>query len=320
MTEDTKKMKQYESIVERLSFAAINEQRRARRWKIFFTFILFLYLTPLFLLMLDLNDINLLELDKQKNGQHTAVVKLEGVISAGDEANAENIINGLNDAFDDENTAGVILSINSPGGSPVQSSYIYDEMIRLRKEHPDTPLYVVVSDMAASGGYFIASAAENIYVNKSSIVGSIGVRMDGFGFVGLMEKMGVERRLLTAGENKGLLDPFLPENQVQKEHLKLMLSEVHTHFKQAVIEGRGDRLKITDDVFSGLVWTGERGIDMGLVDAYGNVDSVAKDIIKAEDVVDFTPKKLLFDRLATKISASISQQLKLFMTQSIKLQ
>ncbi len=320
MTEDNKKMEKYESIIERLSFAAINEQRRSRRWKIFFTFILFIYLSPFLILMLELNDINVLDFDNEKTEMHTALVKLEGVISASDEANAENMIKGLNDAFDDNQTAGVILSINSPGGSPVQSAYIYDEMLRLRKEHPDIPLHVVVTDMAASGGYFIAAAAENIYVNKSSIVGSIGVRMDGFGFVGLIEKMGIERRLLTAGDNKGLLDPFLPENNTQKEHLKLMLSEVHNHFKQAVIEGRGDRLKVDDDTFTGLIWTGERGISLGLVDGYGSVNSVAKDIIKAEDIVDFTPKQLLFDRLATKISLGISQQIKLLMTQSINLQ
>lgn len=320
MTEDDKKMKKYESIIERLSFAAINEQRRARRWKIFFTFLVFIYFTPFLLLMLELNDINVLDMNAEKSGKHTALVKLEGVISASDEANAENMILGLNNAFEDENTAGVILSINSPGGSPVQSAYIYDEMIRLRDENPDIPLYVVVTDMAASGGYFIASAAENIYVNKSSIVGSIGVRMDGFGFVGLIEKMGIERRLLTAGENKGLLDPFLPENKTQNEHLTIMLSEVHEHFKQSVIEGRGDRLKVKDDTFSGLIWTGERGIALGLVDGYGSVSSVAKDIIKAEDIVDYTPKELLFDRLATRISLGISQQIKLLMSQSIKLQ
>jgi len=320
MSEDNKKMEQYESIVERLSFAAINEQRRARRWKIFFTILLFLYFTPLLLLSLDLNDIKVLGMSDAKNSQHTALIKLEGVISASDEASAENIIKGLDDAFEDDNTAGVILSINSPGGSPVQSAYIYDEMARLRKEHPEIPLHVVVTDMAASGGYFIASAAENIYVNKSSIVGSIGVRMDGFGFVGLMEKMGVERRLLTAGENKGLLDPFLPENATQKEHLKLMLSEVHTHFKDAVLKGRGNRLKIAGNTFSGLIWTGERGIEMGLVDAYGTVHSVAKDIIKAEDIVDFTPKERLFDRLATKISLGIGKQIRMLMSESIKLQ
>ncbi len=317
---DEKRMKQYESIVERLSFAAIKEQRRARRWKIFFTFILFIYLSPLLLLMLEANDINVLDSGVEKSDKHTALVKLEGVISATDEASAKSIIQGLNDAFDDKNTAGVILAINSPGGSPVQSAYIYDEMLRLRKENPDIPLHVVVSDMAASGGYFVASAAENIYVNKSSIVGSIGVRMDGFGFVDLIEKMGVERRLLTAGDNKALLDPFLPENELQKVHLENMLSEVHAHFKQAVIAGRGERLKQTDEVFTGLIWTGERGIKMGLVDAYGSVNSVAKEVIKAEDIVDFTPKELLFDRLATKISAAVAKQVGLLMAQSVKLQ
>lgn len=320
MNEDEKQMKKYEAIVEKLSFAAINEQRRARRWKIFFTFLIFLYLTPFLLLSLELNDIKILNTDDESSGKHTALVTLEGVISAGDEANADTIIEGLNDAFDNDNTKGVILSINSPGGSPVQSAYIYDEMLRLRKENPEIPLHVVVTDMAASGGYFIAAAAENIYVNKSSIVGSIGVRMDGFGFVGLIEKMGIERRLLTAGENKGLLDPFLPENNSQKAHLTEMLGEVHGHFKQAVLDGRGDRLKVSDDLFSGLIWTGERGIQIGLVDDYGSVKTVAENIIKAKEIVDFTPKELLFDRLATKISVAIGQQIKMLMASSIKLQ
>lgn len=319
MTEEEKRIQRYESIVERLSFAAVNEQRRARRWKIFFIFLAFIYFTPFLLLTLEFNDIDLLSME-EKNKQHTALIKLEGVISAGDEASAKSIIQGLNDAYEHKNTAGIILSINSPGGSPVQSAYIYDEIIRLRKENPKIPLHVVVSDAAMSGAYFIASAADNIYVNKSSIVGSIGVRMDGFGFVGLIEKMGIERRLLTAGENKGLLDPFLPENEAQKGHLKLMLDEVHEHFKQAVIDGRGDRLTMDDKTFTGLIWTGERGIKLGLVDAYGSVASVAKNIIKAEKIVDFTPEEHLFDRLATKISLSIGKQIKLLMERSIKLQ
>ena len=309
-----------DKIVERLSFAAITEQRRARRWKIFFTILLFIYFTPLFLLGLDANGIDWLSAGEELTEGHTAVVKLEGVIASSEDANAEAIIKGLDNAFKNKHTKGVILAINSPGGSPVQSADIYDEMVRLQKKYPEIPLYVVVSDMAASGGYFVASAAKNIYVNKSSIVGSIGVRMDGFGAVDLIKKLGVERRTLTAGKNKALLDPFLPENEQQKEHLQSLLNDVHQHFIQAVKAGRGDRLKESEGLFSGLIWTGEKAIQMGLADGYGSVNSVARDIIKAKKVVDFTPEELLFDRLATKISLALADQLKFLLMDKVQLQ
>jgi len=301
--------KEYEAIVQRLAFAAINEQRRSRRWRIFFIILTFLYLTPVFLLTIDFNDFDFLQTEKDGSGKHTALIKMPGVIASGEKASAENIINGLQSAFEDENTAGVILEINSPGGSPVQSSDIYNEIIRLRKENEDIPLYVVVSDMAASGGYFVASAADKIYVNKSSLVGSIGVRMDSFGLVGLIEKMGIERRLLTAGENKGLMDPFLPSNEKQKQHLQTMLNEVHQHFITAVKEGRGDRLKDHPGLFSGLIWSGEKAIEIGLVDDYGSSEYVARHVIEEEDIVDFTPKDLLFNRLAERIGAAFSHAL-----------
>lgn len=304
LNEESKK--EYEAIVQRLAFAAINEQRRSRRWRILFIFLTFIYLTPVLLLIVDLNGFDILQVQKEGSGKHTALVKMPGVIASGEKASAKNIISGLQDAFDDEDTAGVILEINSPGGSPVQSADIYNEIIRLRKLHEEIPLYVVVSDMAASGGYFVAAAADKIYVNKSSLVGSIGVRMDGFGLVGLIEKIGVERRLLTAGEHKGLLDPFLPSNDKQQQHLQTMLDQVHQHFITAVKEGRGDRLKDKPEIFSGLIWSGEEAIKLGLVDEYGSSEYVARNVIKQEDIVDFTSKELLFDRLADRVGAAFS--------------
>ena len=295
----------YETIVNKLAFAAITEQRRARRWRIFFLFLFFIYLTPILIVSLDLSGDYSVD---EENGDagHTALVKLSGVIASGEEAGADNVIAGLEAAFKHENTKAVIVEINSPGGSPVESSYIYNEINRLRDKHEVIPVYAVVADIAASGGYFVASAADKIFVNRSSLVGSIGVRMDNFGFVELMKKIGVERRLLTAGENKGLLDPFLPEDQQQKAHIQDMLNEVHEHFIQAVKDGRGDRLVEQDGHFSGLIWTGERAIELGLVDNFGSSKTVARDIVNAEKIVDFTPKSALFARLVDRLGASIS--------------
>jgi len=303
----------YEKLVRDLAFSALNEQRRARRWRIFFVFLFFAYLTPpLYLLLESSGATGSGGLASNGNGKHTALVSLEGVISVGERASASNVVAGLEAAFKNANTAAVILEINSPGGSPVQSAYIYDEIKRLRKIHQSIPIYTVVSDIAASGGYFVASATDNIYVNQSSLVGSIGVRMDNFGFVELMKKIGVERRLLTAGENKGLLDPFLPENQNQKKHLQTMLNEVHQHFITAVKDGRGDRLTETEGLFSGLIWTGEKAIKLGLADDYGTTKSVSRDIVKAERLVDFTPKSEFFDRIAERIGTAASQQIQTY--------
>jgi len=308
----------YEKMVNKLAFAAINEQRRARRWRIFFLFLFFIYLTPILMLVLDMG--NGMSGDDGENGQHTALVQLSGVIASGEEAGSENILAGLEAAFSSESTQGVVLEINSPGGSPVQSSYIYDEIKRLREKHESIPLYAVVSDIAASGGYFVASAADKIYVNRSSLVGSIGVRMDNFGFVELMNKLGIERRLLTAGENKGLFDPFLPEDSKQKAHLQSMLNEVHQHFIQAVKDGRGDRLVDQGDIFSGLIWTGEKAIELGLVDAYGTPQSVARDVVEAEKLVNFTPKSGLLDRIASRIGTAVSDSVWRYLGTDVRLQ
>lgn len=305
----------YESIVQRLAFAALNEQRRSRRWRIFFLFLTFAYITIVGLALMGdgagggkLSD----------EGKHTALVQMPGIIGIGEKSGAETVIAGLESAFKHEETAGVILEINSPGGSPVQSAYIYYEIKRLRGEYESIPIYVVVSDIAASGGYFVAAAADRIYVNKSSLVGSIGVRMDSFGFVGLMDKLGVERRLLIAGENKGLFDPFLPEDAGQKAHLQKMLNEIHRHFIDAVKQGRGERLSQQADLFSGLIWTGEKAIELGLVDEFGTAKSVARDVIKAETIIDFTPKRQFIDRITDSIGVIIGQQLESYFVSNIK--
>lgn len=307
----------YESIVQRLAFAAIKEQRRSRRWRIFFILLFFAYITIVgIVLIADGGGVG--SIQGSEEGKHTALVKMPGTIAIGEKSGAETVIAGLESAFKHEETAGVILEINSPGGSPVQAAYIYDEIKRLRGEYESIPIYVVVSDIAASGGYFVAAAADRIYVNKSSLVGSIGVRMDSFGFVGLMDKLGVERRLLTAGENKGLFDPFLPEDAGQKAHLQKMLNEVHRHFIDAVKQGRGERLSQQADLFSGLIWTGEKAIKLGLVDEFGTTKSVARDVIKAETIIDFTPKSQLIERIADRLGAVIGQQLETFFVSNIK--
>jgi len=238
--------------------------------------------------------------------KHTALIDLSGVISADSNANADNIIGSLQEAFKDKNTQGIILRINSPGGSPVQAGYINDEIRRLRLLYPQIPLYVVVEDMCASGGYYIAAAADKIFVNKASIVGSIGVLMDGFGFTGTMEKLGVERRLMTAGENKGFMDPFSPRNPKHEEFTRAMLAEIHRQFIDVVKQGRGKRLHETPEMFSGLFWSGEQSIKMGLADEIGSVDSVARDVIKAENIVDFTTHEGIADRLAKKFGAGVA--------------
>ena len=205
----------------------------------------------------------------------------------------------------------MILRINSPGGSPVQSGIVYDEIRRLRAKYPDIALYVVVEDLCASGGYYIASAADRIFVDKASVVGSIGVLMDGFGFTGTMERLGVERRLLTAGNNKGFLDPFSPQDEKQKEHAQLLLSEIHQQFIDVVRQGRGKRLKETPEMFSGLMWTGSQSVAMGLADGYGTVDSVARDLIKVEKVLDYSIKENIAERFAKRLGAEVGQSIAL---------
>jgi protease-4 len=292
-------------LVNRLAFASLNEQRRTRRWNIFFRFLLALYLGAILLVYwpTDWTAIS------TPGGKHTSLVELKGVISDETEASADNVIEGLKDAFEDTNTAGIILRINSPGGSPVQSAYIYNEIKRLRKKYPKIPLYAVVTDICASGGYYVAAAADKIYADKSSIVGSIGVRMDSFGFVGSLDKLGMERRLYTAGDHKGFLDPFLPAKESDVEHVKKLLDDIHTQFIASVKEGRGDRLTDDPQLFSGLFWTGEEGVALGLVDAIGSPGYVAREVIGEEEVVDYTKKPDLLERITKRIGVAMASAL-----------
>jgi len=293
--------------LEKVALAAIQEQRRARHWGIFFKMLMFIYLFAL--LFVGLGWFGKKEISP---GKHTALVELQGVISSSSAASAEVVMTGLQDAFKDKRTQGVILRINSPGGSPVEAGHINDEIRRLRVKHPDTPLYAVVEDICASGGYYVAVAADRIYVDKASIVGSIGVLMDGFGFTGTMEKLGVERRLLAAGDNKGFLDPFSPLLEPQKEHARQMLGDIHQQFIGVVRQGRGKRLKETPDMFSGLLWVGQKSVELGLADALGSVDYVAREVIKAEDIVDFTPRENIAERLAKRFGAGVAEGLARF--------
>ena len=291
-------------LLEKVALAALTEQRRARRWGIFFKLLTFAYITWIILLVTGWTPS-----DKPSADKHTALVEIDGLIAPGADASADRVTSALQAAFEDERTKGVVLRINSPGGSPVQAQMIYDEMRRLRKQYPNTPLYAVVEDICASGGYYVAVGADRIYVSKSSIVGSIGVRMDSFGVTGLMEKLGVERRLLTAGKNKAMLDPFLPVDKDQEHYVLGLLNEIHDQFIAVVREGRGDRLKETPDMFSGLIWSGQKGVELGLVDAIGSLDYVAREVLKAEEIVDYTQKENIAERFAKRFGASVARAL-----------
>jgi len=289
------------SVLEKLAMEQINESRRARRWGIFFKSLAFLYVL-VFIGLLIPDDLS----DSKLGEDVTAIIEIKGLISDETEASADNVISALRDAFEYKHTKGVILRINSPGGSPVQSGYIHDEINRLSKKHEDIPVYAVVTDVCASGGYYIASAADQIYVDKSSIVGSIGVLMNGYGFVETIDKLGVERRLMTAGEHKGILDPFSPVNEFEKQHMQSLLDELHEDFIQAVKDGRGNRLKDDEKIFSGLFWSGEKSIELGLADEFGSSSYVAREVIKAETLKDFTKREDIFQRFAERLGAAMA--------------
>jgi len=291
-------------IIEKLAFAAVTEQRRARRWSVFFKSLVFIYLLVIF--GLAIYPKIKVQIGSETKG-HTASIDIRGVIAEDKPANASSIIESLRDAVKDSDTKGIILHANSPGGSPVQSAYVYEEIRKIKKEHPKLPIYAVVSDICASGCYYIASASDKIFVSPASLIGSIGVLMDGFGFVDVMQKLGVERRLLTAGAHKAMLDPFSPPKEDETRYMQGLLEQVHQQFIDAVKAGRGDRLKENPDVFSGLVWTGEAGVKLGIADGFGNDDSVAKDLIGAEKLVDFTQHERLLDRIAGKLGAAFGQ-------------
>jgi protease IV len=302
--------------LERVALAAIAEQRAARRWKIFFrlAFLVVLLLIAFGVLFSTSSD------KVAATGRHTALITVDGEISADTNANADDIDTALRRAFEDTDTAGVILRIDSPGGSPVQAGMINAEIRRLRAKYPLKPLYVVVGDMCASGGYYIAVAADKIFVDRASIVGSIGVLMDGFGFTGLMDKLGVQRRLHTSGANKGYYDPFSPETPAMDQHAQELLDEIHQQFIAAVREGRGKRLHETPDIFSGLFWTGERSVELGLADGFGDTRYVAREVIKAPRLVDYTVKESFSGRLARKFGAAVgSAAVKALMADGLKM-
>jgi protease-4 len=303
------------TMIERLATEGLFEQQRARRWGIFFKLLGFACVfLVLFLVLASIGASDRGCLDKC-----TALVELRGELDNDGRSSADNVIAGLQAAFKEKGTQGVILKIDSPGGSPVQAGAINDEIRRLRAKYPDTPIYAVVEEVCASGAYYVAVATDKIFVDKASLVGSIGVIMEGFGFVGAMDKLGVERRALTAGENKDFLDQFAPVVPRQKEYAQKMLEEIHQQFIAAVKQGRGARLKETPEMFSGLVWSGQRSIELGLTDALGSVNSVARDVIKADDVVDFTQQETLADRVARKFGASMGSTLASMAGKSLRL-
>ena len=286
-------------MLEKLAFSALAEQRSGRRWRTF-TRVLWLGFFVLLAWALFGRDMA----TTTKSGPHTAVVDIKGEIASGAEASAEFVVAALRSAFEDEGSKAVVLLINSPGGSPVQAGIINDEIVRLKAIH-QKPIYAVVEETCASAAYYIASAADDIFVDKASIVGSIGVLMDGFGFTGLMDKLGVERRLLTAGENKGFMDPFSPQTEKQRAYAQNMLDQIHQQFIAVVKQGRGDRLKDTPEMFSGLFWSGQQAVELGLADQLGNLDYVAREVVKAEDIIDYTRHENVAERLAKRFGAAM---------------
>ena len=288
--------------IEKLALSGLKEQQTARRWSTFFKILTFLYLFIILMLALGWFGGS-----KGSTGPHTALIEINGVIESGGEVNADSVISSLAEAYENTGTKGIILRFNTPGGSPVQSGIINDEIVRQKKLHPKIPVYGVVEDICASGGYYIAAATDKIYVDKGSIVGSIGVLMDGYGFTEVMKKVGVERRLLTAGENKAMLDPFSPVNEKHKAMAQTMLNEIHEQFKTVVRNGRGSRLKETPEVLSGLFWSGEQSIKLGLADALGSADYVAREVIKQEEIVDYTYQETVVDRFAKRFGASMAK-------------
>jgi protease IV len=290
--------------LEKLLFNNLKEQCRKRRWNIFFKFLFFI----IFLcLLFELWPTNLPTASKAK--AHISLIDIKGIIDDNSTASADNVIEGLQNAFEDKNTRAVILRINSPGGSPVQAAQIYDEICYLRHQYPKTKLYTVCDDLCASAAYYIASASDAIYANPSSLVGSIGVLMDGFGFVDTMKKVGVERRLLIAGEHKGFLDPFSPEKLDEKLIAERMLENVHQQFINAVKQGRGNRLKDNPELFSGLAWTGKEALPLGLIDGFGDLNSLSRKLIKNRNIVDYTVKPGLLEQLSDHIGAAFAQQI-----------
>jgi protease IV len=286
---------------EKLMFATLAEQRTARRWRTFTRLAWLVFFVFLVWAVMHRGTGN-----TDKTGPHTAVIEIKGEIASGADTSADAVVGAMRSAFEESSAKAVVLLINSPGGSPVQAGIIYDEIKRMKAKY-NKPIYAVVEESCASAAYYIAAATDRIYVDKASIVGSIGVLMDGFGFTGLMDKLGIERRLMTAGENKGFLDPFSPQTEKQRVFAQSMLDQVHRQFIGAVKSGRGKRLKETPELFSGLFWTGQQSIDLGLADQLGNLDYVAREVVKAEDLVDYTRRENVAERLAKKFGAAMGE-------------
>ncbi|WP_095148856.1 S49 family peptidase [Pseudomonas sp. Irchel s3a18] len=299
-------------LLEKTLLAGVQEQRRSRRWGVFFKLLTFVYLFVALILFTPLMD---MEKSAARGPGYTALIDIAGVIADKEPASADNIVSSLRAAFEDTKVKGVVLRINSPGGSPVQSGYVYDEIHRLRGLHPDTKVYAVISDIGASGAYYIASAADAIYADKASLVGSIGVTAAGYGFVGTMEKLGVERRTYNSGEHKSFLDPFQPQKAEETKFWQGVLDTTHQQFIASVKKGRGDRLKDKEhpELFSGLVWSGEQALPLGLIDGLGSASSVARDVIGEKELVDFTIEESPFDRFSKKLGASVAAQLAMWM-------
>lgn len=298
-------------LLEKAVLAGVVEQRRARRWGIFFKSLAFIYFFVALFLITPWAKLDTAASLKP----HTAVIEVRGVIADDERASADNVVGSLRSAFEDKNTRAVVLRINSPGGSPVQSGYIYDEIRRLRAKYPEIKLYAVITDLGASGAYYIASAADAIYADKASLVGSIGVTASTFGFVDLMGKVGVERRMYTSGEHKAFLDPFVPQKEEETRFWGTVLETTHKQFIASVKQGRGDRLKDKDhpELFSGLVWSGEQALELGLIDGLGSTGYVAREVVGEENVVDFTEKESPIDRFAKKFGVGVAEQLSLWM-------
>ena len=287
--------------LERLAFATLREQQAARRWKNGLRLGWLLFVVVVFWLGWSYNAPT-----ANPSMPHTALVTVRGEIGPDADASAENIMAAMRSALEDSGSRALVLLINSPGGSPVQAGLISDEIHRLKKLH-GKPVYAVVEESCASAAYYLASAADRIYVDKASIVGSIGVLMDGFGFTGLMDKLGIERRLMTAGENKGFMDPFSPQTEAQRKHAQAMLNQIHQQFIAVVKAGRGERLKEAPEMFSGLFWTGQQAVDMGLADELGSLDGVARDVVKAAEVIDYTRRENVAERLAKRFGAAMGE-------------
>ena len=284
-----------------LAFANLKEQQSQRRWKLGMRLAWLLFFGVVAWQAFSFNSPS-----NHTSFAHTAMVTIQGEIGPGTEASAQNIMSSMRTALEDPGSKALVLLINSPGGSPVQAGLIYDEITRLRALH-NKPVYAVVEESCASAAYYIAAAADQIYVDKASLVGSIGVLMDGFGFTGLMDKLGVERRLMTAGENKGFLDPFSPQTQAQRQHAQAMLNQIHAQFIDVVKKGRGDRLKATPELFSGLFWSGQQAVDLGLADSLGSVDGVAREVVKAPDVIDYTQRENVAERLVKRFGVAVGE-------------